>query len=38
MEVVRLQRLLAGLHLRHGADEATRIQHKDEQIADIQGI
>jgi hypothetical protein len=31
MEAVRLQRLLAGFHLRHGADEAARLQHTNEE-------
>jgi hypothetical protein len=38
MEEVRIQRLLAGLHSRHGADEEIRLQHTFEKIADIQGI
>jgi hypothetical protein len=30
MEAMRLQRLLAGFHLRHGAVEVVRLQHTDE--------
>ena len=38
MEAMRLQRLLVGLHPRHGEYEVARIQHTEEHIADIQDI
>jgi hypothetical protein len=38
MEAMKLQRLLAEFHLRHGVDEAARLQHIDENIVYIQGI